>query len=71
MATPARLELRGVSPGSGGLEGSGDEGPAARWGLGQLLAAVGADEPRSVLADHQADLEPVGASLRPGQEDQL
>jgi len=67
----ARLELHGVSPPSDGLEESSDEDAAARRGLRQLVAAVGADEPHAVHAGDEAGLEPVGAPLRSGQEDQL
>src|ERR1700730_17972882 len=70
-AALARLELHGVRPQSGEFQKSGDEGAAARRGLRQLVAAVGADEPRAVRAGDEAGLEPVGAPLRSGQEDQL
>jgi len=70
-AALACLDLCGVRPQSGGLEESGDEGAAARRGQRQLVAAVGADEPRAVHAGDEAGLEPVGAPLRSGQKDQL
>jgi len=65
------MELRGVNPQPAGREEPGDEGAAARRGLRQLVAAVGADGPRPVPAGDEAGLEPVGAPLRSGQEDQL